>query len=425
MFSRQDVWQVLEEQQVLKSPAVSVDRLAEAAVLQKSPFVGVISGVRRCGKSTLLQQIRASHQEQQYYINFDDDRLISFAVEDFQALYELWIEKFGIQTTFYFDEIQNVLGWERFVRRLYDQGNKVYVTGSNATLLSKELGTRLTGRNIPLTLYPFSFVEYLRFLNIDIDKNSSSTVHKGSLKGHFQAYCEMGGFPDFIRTKETSYLRALYDNILFRDVVSRHAISSEKTLKEIALFIASNCGKPISYGAIQTYLKLGSQTTVKDYLSYMEDAYLIFLINKFSPSVKTQQIAPKKVYFIDVALARTVGFRTTEDRGPLLENLVFLELKRRGFDVSYYQGKAECDFVCRESNTAFRVIQVCADLSHPQTRERELRGLIEACEVFQLNQGLILTMDTEEIIRSAGVDIHIEPVWKWLLKSDVSTSQVF
>ena len=167
----------------------------------KSGEIIIITGIRRCGKSTLLQQTRKAYDAADYYMNFDDERLLNFTVNDFQVLYELFIELFGSQSTFFFDEIQNVEGWERFVRRLHDAGNKIYITGSNASMLSRELGTRLTGRHIQINLFPFSFREFLSFKKVDYDVKALSTQKKGEIKGSFNRYFELGGFQDYISTK--------------------------------------------------------------------------------------------------------------------------------------------------------------------------------------------------------------------------------
>lgn len=389
------------------------DEVPKLLTLHDSPFIVILSGVRRCGKSTVLQVVRQQHLPADYYLNFDDDRLVHFSLADFQVLLELFIELFGEQNTFYFDEIQNVVGWERFIRRLHNQGKKVYLTGSNATMLSKELGTHLTGRHLLTIFSPFSFREYLAFYQYKIDSvHSLTTTQKGIIKRHFKTYVQEGGFPEFLQTKQPEYLKTLYENILYRDILARHHLPSEKILKELVYYLASHIGKDVSFNAIKNMLGVGSSTTIKDYVSYLEDAFLVFLVNQYHPSLKKQILAPKKIYFIDVAMAKMVGFRASEDRGRLLENLVYLELKRRKKEIYFHRDKKECDFLIREGTKITGAIQVCAELNALDTRKREYEGLLEAMDIYQLKEGLVLTEDEE----SREKHVIIKPIWKWLLE---------
>ena len=385
--------------------------------LLKSQDVVVISGIRRCGKSTLLHQIRKNQPEKDYYLNFDDDRLVQFTTDDFQLLYELFISLFGKQQTFYFDEIQNVKGWERFVRRLHDYGNKIFITGSNASMLSRELGTHLTGRFLSYELFPFSFSEYLQWSKIEVNDSSKlSTEAKAGLIRQFDQYFIAGGFPAYLREQNPQYLKTLYENILYRDVLVRNKLTNEKELLELVFYLASNVAKLNSYSALTKTIGVANPTTIKNYLSFLEDAYLVFSVNKLSYSVKTQLRNPKKVYLIDLALVRTLGFHFTDDRGRFLENLVFLELKRGGRVIFYHQEKYECDFVIRDGANVVLAIQVTYSMQDGETHKRELNGLLEAMEEYQLITGLIITDHEEKEIDIPGKTITIVPAWKWLLE---------
>ncbi|OFY48183.1 MAG: ATPase [Bacteroidetes bacterium GWF2_41_31] len=384
--------------------------------LLKSQDVVVISGIRRCGKSTLLHQIRKNQPEKDYYLNFDDDRLVQFTTDDFQLLYELFISLFGKQQTFYFDEIQNVKGWERFVRRLHDYGNKIFITGSNASMLSRELGTHLTGRFLSYELFPFSFSEYLQWSKIEVNDSSKlSTEARAGLIRQFDQYFIAGGFPAYLREQNPQYLKTLYENILYRDVLVRNKLTNEKELLELVFYLASNVAKLNSYSALTKTIGVANPTTIKNYLSFLEDAYLVFSVNKLSYSVKTQLRNPKKVYLIDLALVRTLGFHFTDDRGRFLENLVFLELKRGGRVIFYHQNKFECDFIIRDGAQVVQAIQVTYSMQDGETHMRELNGLLEAMEEYQLNTGLIITDHEEKEIDIPGKTITIVPAWKWLL----------
>lgn len=377
----------------------------------------IISGVRRCGKSVLLQQIRSRMPQKDYFFNFDDDRLASFTVEHFQQLYEVFVELYGEEDSFYFDEIQNIPGWEHFVRRLYNLGKKVFITGSNARMLSKELGTLLTGCYIAIELYPFSFSEYLRFRGAEnLIGDISGTVKRGEIQAAFGRYMKEGGFPMYLNSGDDMILKTLYDNILYKDVMVRNQIINEREIKELVYFAVSNIGKPFTYISLTKVVGLKNPTTVKNYLEYIGNTYLLFTLNKLDNSVKTQLRNPKKVYAIDNAMIRRLGFHFSGEEGRLLENLVYVELRRRGGELFYHNsGKAECDFVVREGFRVIMAVQVCFLMDAPATREREIHGLIDAVNTYNLSEGFIVTNTSEEDLVVEGKKIHILPAWKWLL----------
>jgi predicted AAA+ superfamily ATPase len=408
---------VISDQKALKWVPTAIERQHVSIVEDDS--VVVISGIRRCGKSTLLQAIRSKNKEQDYYLNFDDDRLIQFKVEDFQLLLELFGERYGKQTTFYFDEIQNIIGWERFVRRLHDYGNKVYITGSNASMLSKELGTHLTGRYQQVELYPFSFLEYLTLNQIEPNSlDRFNTDDKALLKASFNDYFKLGGFPAFLKSKNPEYLKSLYESVLYRDVMVRNGITNEQELLELMFFVTSNTSKLISYNSLAKVIGVKNATTVKQYLGFLQDAYMLSLVSKYDTSVKKQLHNPKKVYGIDLGLMRQLSFQHSENQGRLLENLVFLELKRQNKTVYYHHSKSECDFVIKEKNSITQAIQVCWSLYDDHTKQREINGLLEAMSAYQLKEGFILTEDESDRLEVDDKIINIMPVWLWLLQSE-------
>jgi len=377
-------------------------------------FIIIISGLRRSGKSTLLQQLRKKYDG--YYLNFDDERLVNFKLEDFQHLYEIFIELFGEKNIFYFDEIQNIIEWERFIRRLHDNRKKIIISGSNASMLSKELGTHLTGRYLEIRLFPFSYKEFLRLFNREINvKFISLTENKANLKRDFNEYLLKGGLPEYLKTDNVEYLKILYENILYKDIIVRYKLPNERVLKELVNYIAANIAKEISYNSIKNLLQIGSATSVKDYFNYFENTYLIFLLPCFNYSLKKQIYLSKKVYLIDNALIINLGFRLSRDGGRLLENLVFIELKRKNKELYFFKEKNECDFVIKEQNKITQAIQVCYDLNE-ENKKRELNGLLEALERFKLKKGIILTYDNEEEMKIGNKKINIKPIWKWLLE---------
>lgn len=376
----------------------------------------IITGIRRCGKSVLLQQLRNKLSEQDFFFNFDDERLANFTVSDFQALQECFYELFGQQHTYYFDEIQNITGWETFVRRLYNEGCKVIITGSNARMLSRELGTHLTGRYISVETYPFSFAEYLKLINIHpVQADFYTTAGRSSLLVQFKNYIEKGGFPRYLQTHSSRYLSSLYESIVFRDVMARNALTNEKEIKELVFYLASNATRRITYSSLGKIIGIRHAETVKNYLEYIQQTYMIFQLMKYSPSVKVQMLNPKKIYFIDNAIIGRIGFNATDNIGYKLENIVFIELKRRGYDLFYHSDKRECDFIVRQKARITQAYQVTASVSDAKTRKREISGLQEAMSAYSLSEGYIITIDEKETIQVAEGIIHIVPAWEWML----------
>lgn len=408
--------QVIYEQRN-KQSNLGIIRPVDSRLLD-CPEILVITGVRRCGKSVLMQQIREKQKEKDYYLNFDDERLINFKVEDFQILNEVFMEDFGIQKCYYLDEIQNVEGWERFVSRLYGQGCKVFVTGSNANLLSKELGTFLTGRHVTMELYPFSFHEFLELKKITIKQDVLYTTEgKVLLLGEMQKYLKTGGLPQYIQSDNDNYLFSLYTDIIYKDVVVRNKINNEKQLKEMMYYLASNATHRFTYNSVAKAVNIKSPDTIKSYIGFVEDTYLVRQLTKFDYSVSGQMRSPKKIYFIDNALIHKIGFNATDNLGSSLENAVCVELMRRGKEIYYYADTQECDFIIREGASITGVMQVTVSIKEPTTRERELKGLLAAMDKFQISEGTIVTLeDEEEITVNALQHISVRPVWKWLLQ---------
>lgn len=416
---------ILDQREDQRWPSMYIKRTSETNLntLSQNKEIIVLSGIRRCGKSVLLEHARRiSGSGNDYYFNFEDERLVNFETEDFEVLHQTLISLYGVQKNFYLDEIQNIPAWELFIRRLYNNGCKIYITGSNANLFSEELGTRLTGRYITLNIYPISFAEFSQY-HIPLERVDLSTTEIGTLKESYSKYLEFGGIPAYITNKSTEYLHSLYESILYRDIIARYNVGNSVALKKLLFFLASNCGKEVSLSKLRGMINnngkiIKSNTTISDYCSYIENSLMCFFVNRYDDNLKAQQQAPRKVYFVDHVLAKILGFRTSEDRGRTLENIVFIELKRRGYEVFYYSDSKECDFVVREGACTQQVIQVCIELYDPSTKARELAGLVEAMNKFSLLEGLIITENEEgrEIVEINGkrYDIIIKPIWKWL-----------
>lgn len=418
MLDREIMKQIIADQREYQPPKICFDRTQTHYVQDfiDDPNILIISGIRRSGKSTLQRILQQKLPESDYFFNFDDDRLVNFEIQDFQTLLEVFIELFGKQSTFYFDEIQNIEGWERFIRRLYDRGNKIIITGSNANLLSKELGTHLTGRYIRFEIYPLSFNEIIKQEYPEVfTKKALGTDDIGMILHHFSTYIQHGGIPEYYKFRKTEYLKDLYEGILYRDIVARYNITNEKPLRELVYYFASNIGKEFSYTKLSEIVGLSSPHTVSNYCDHLEKCYLCFSLSRYSHSLKKQMLYNKKCYMIDPALIRIIGFRVSEDKGRLLENIVFLQLKMLGLEVYFHKEQKECDFVIRKNNQIIQAIQVATNLLDEKTKNREISGLIEAMESYGLQEGLILTENQQETLKINQYQIKILPIWKWLL----------
>jgi uncharacterized protein len=252
-------------------------QLAEVERAADVPHAVIVSGLRRVGKSTLLAQMaRKLGRDSFYYVNFEDDRFLGFQPEDADHLYQSLVETFGERKIFVVDEVQNISGWEHFVRRFMDMDFKFYITGSNASLLSRELGTRLTGRYVPVELFPFSFREFLHFRQESIpDMQRMTTLEKGRLKNLLDEYLQAGGIPDALKYPELPLLRTLYDDVLYRDIATRHRLDAVTALKELAFTLMSNPSGLVSFNKLKEQFRLGSVNTIKSYIDYMENSWLL------------------------------------------------------------------------------------------------------------------------------------------------------
>lgn len=392
------------------------DRLADVEQASSLPHAVIVSGLRRVGKSTLLAQMAHKlGKDAFYYLNFEDDRFIGFQAEDANDLYQSLVELFGERKVFVVDEVQNVTGWEHFVRRFMEMGFKFYITGSNASLLSRELGTRLTGRHVPIELFPFSFREFLEFRGQPApDLLRMTTAGKGALKAALGAYLQMGGIPDALKYPELPLLRTLYDDVLYRDIATRYHLDAVTALKELAFYLMSNPACLVSFNKLKEQFHLGSVNTIKSYIDYMENSWLVFTLNLYAFSVKRQQIAPKKIYCIDSGLSNAVGFGFSPKAGKLLENLVFLALRRQSREIFYYTtpGGFEVDFYLPEKQ---QLVQVAHSLAAPATRERELRALADAVKSVKVKKALILSDANENGLEVNGVPVEVLSTAEWLL----------
>ncbi|PKL92987.1 MAG: hypothetical protein CVV21_01175 [Candidatus Goldiibacteriota bacterium HGW-Goldbacteria-1] len=388
----------------------------------------LITGVRRSGKSSLMRLICGDimkagvRKENILYVNFDDERFIDFTSADFEVLYETYLEAENPRGKkyFFFDEIQNISGWQRWANRLYERGDtKVFITGSNASMLSSEISTHLTGRNRQAVNWPFSFGEYLKFHEVSAAVSKPpSAEKKAALKSRLSLYIAGGGFPEAVKNNDVTLVEQYYKDIIYRDIISRYALRNSREFKELCVYLSSNIGTICSYENLAKMIHAKNITTVKNYLEYLESAYMFFRLPMFDFSVRRQIYNPGKFYCVDTGMAKVTGFKFSENAGHIYENAVFLELKRRNREIYYWKSKDghEVDFVCREGMKITEAIQVCLDISAEKAKDREIRGLVEAAAELKVKKLTIITKDEEKIINHGGLSVAVVPMWKWLLK---------
>jgi uncharacterized protein len=395
----------------------------------KTEEITILKGIRRCGKSTLFTNHiknllkNGINKKEILIINFEDPRFIeNHTTKILDEILEVYNEYISDKKPYLFlDEVQNIEMWEKWVRTSYElkKVKKLYVTGSSSKLLSKEFGTALSGRYLDIDVFPLSFREYLEFRNEKIPNLKEMITNKIKYKRLFNSYTNEGGFPKVVLSDtdlKKKEILVYYDSIILKDIVARYNLKNSENVKKVSFFLISNIGKPINLNNIKKALNI-SYELVEKYFEYLKDTFMIFEVNRYEYSLKKQFFSYKKIYSCDLAFNNYVGFQFKEDIGRLLENLVFLELKRRNYEIYYYTSKNghECDFVIKEGLKITQAIQVTKEMTDEKTRQREFKGLIEAMKELKLESGLILTENEEDEVLEDGFKIKIIPIWKWLL----------
>jgi uncharacterized protein len=343
-------------------------------------FATIISGVRRSGKSTLLRMIYQQDESRYTYLHFDDPRLLEFTTDDFFKL-----EEMAPESLFMFDEVQRVSGWVSYIRYLTEKNQPVYITGSNAAMLSGEMASLLTGRHLSYELFPFSYPEFLSAGGFE--SNISS----------FDAFLSTGGFPEYVRHKDQLILQSLFLDILERDIIARHQIRSSFEFKQLAVYLLNNIARQYSVRKLAEMIKVGSPNTISTFIAYLEDAYLFYSIPKFDYSHKKQLVNPKKIYTVDNGLVLANTSKIQDYKGKLFENAVFIQLRRKSKKIYYFSLQGECDFIVRYPDQEIGCYQACLVLSK-ENYEREVNGLMEAMDFFNLDEGFIVTHNQSDQI---------------------------
>ena len=397
-----------ERDRALRRSSVPRELAAPLSKALASTLVKVITGPRRAGKSTLAFQVLADRRFA--YLNFEDDALRGET--DGDELVEAIEAVYGETEFFFFDEIQNYPRWESFINKLHRRGCNLVITGSNSRLLSRELASALTGRHLPFELLPFSFPEFLL----------ASGTREADAGASFQRYLLWGGFPEVVLggAEPSGYLRTLFDSVVLRDIVTRHRIRASTAMHDLLNLLINNAASRFSARSLERSLGALSTATIQKFIGYCREAYLVQDLQPYFFKPKIRLKADRKIYALDNGLISAVSQPVTANTSRLLENLVFVELVRRGFkpnrDLFYYQTRsgAEVDFLLRRGSENLELLQVTQNLSALKTREREIRALRLGAEELKPRRLTVVTLDSTERIRGADPDINVVPCRNWL-----------
>ncbi|MBU4347649.1 ATP-binding protein [Patescibacteria group bacterium] len=392
-----------------------------------------ITGARRVGKSFLMRQLaqelikQGVSKNQILIINFEDPRFSDLNLKLLQKIYETYLEFIQPKGKIYIflDEIQEVEKWEKWVLMAQElKKAQIILSGSNAKLLSQELATLLTGRHLDLKIYPLSFEEFLKFHNVIIKNNLDLIRNEIKVKSLLKSYIENGSFPEVVlRENKKEILLAYFNDVLEKDLIKRYKIRKPEKFKDILKFYYSNTASLITFNSLEKIFKI-SADTIEKFSSYFTLNYLLFFVKRFSYKIKEQEKSPRKVYAVDTGMANTIGFKFSENKGKLAENIVFAQLLRQmsqNFNMETYYWKDEkhweVDFVIKEKNFIKKLIQVCFDLSDANTKAREIKPLIKASKELKCDNLLIITDDFEHEEKISSKKIKYIPLWKWLLEN--------
>ena len=433
---------ILDHKTFFQSPFDIIPRNVSVPPCLDGREINLIYGPLHAGKTSFLKQVASLLQGTKVYINFEDSRFKELEPEDFQEIEKIATEVYSKENEneeepdedpdaegavhYFLDEIHNVPGWENWVDRLNREGAGVFITSSSTSLLSQDSSSLFAERTRALKLLPFSFKEYLTMRKLRVPKPNLLTPSRcDEMLCLFLHYFDNGGFPGVIKDGNSLLSRAYFEETLQTGVIARHNIQDAEELKRLAVFLISNMASEYSLDTLKKVSGIDSEDTVRDYLDYLEEAFLLYrtpMFNHVSENGNEKDV-PCKVYAGDTGFFKTVYPNYPDSLGLRFENLVFLELLRQGKQVSYFRDRKECDFLITEkdSQAVTAAIQVSVYFGSPVTREREVLGLMAAMEEYGLNEGLILILDDEEVMEIADSDgekrkIIVNSVWKWMLE---------
>ena len=395
MVTTSDLQRIAEKQRKTESRRESgLPRRIDVSPQILESHALVITGVRRCGKSTLMTQRIRKSGDPWFYLKFDAPQLVNLELADSERL-DAVIEGFEAKRL-YFDEVHELEGWELFVLEKLDEGYRVCVTGSNASLLKGERASKLTGRHVSIELFPFSYDEFLAFSK------------KAPGPGSVEEYLEVGGFPRYVQTREELHLLELFDDIVYRDVIVRHGIRDVGAVKRLAAYLAENPGCRFSASRMLQPLGVANASTITQWCDWLQDAYLFFFVPKYADSMRAQIVNPRKVYCVDTGMLQTVSARLVFNDALRFENLVFLALRRKFREIYYFDGDGECDFIAVRRHAVSIAVQACVEL-HSEDVAREIKGLRSAMSRFGLSEGWVVTLDQSDEYTVPEGAIHVVP----------------
>jgi uncharacterized protein len=408
---------------LLEKKYITRNQTASAEKHLENNLVKVVVGPRRAGKSRFSAHLLKDKIPA--YINFDEESLVK--IKDYDELIKEIHSLYGEKKYLFFDEIQNLPSWELFINKLHRQGYNILLTGSNAKLLSKELASSLTGRHIPIEIFPFNFKEFLHAKDF-VFKAEEMVIPeiKGKLLNHLANYMVNGGFPEMAvkNLEPKGYLDTLLDSLIFQDIVKRHKLRLPESVYSLELFLLNNFASELSYRKIANQLGFSSVATLQKYLKYLEEAFLVYVLQRYSHKAGERLSSPKKAYLVDNGYIAAKAVQYSPNSGKLMENLIFSELLKMGYkpnhDLFYYKTRnaKEVDFILRDDLKIKTLIQAAYRVNEMGARDREIRALIEASDELKCDDLMILTLDYEAEEEFAGKKIRFMPVWLWLVNMD-------
>lgn len=406
-----------ERDDLLAQSYISRHITLNADVLLSSHLIKLITGPRRVGKST--QALLMLRNKNFAYLNFDKQELLDNWNAD--LVMRLLDEVYPAYDYLLLDEVQNLPHWDVWVTELFRQGKNMIITGSNANMLSSEMATVLTGKYLPIEMLPFSLAEFFEWHHLDLkailpEQRNEATVLEDD-------YLRLGGYPETVaaRTLSTSYLSTLFDSIIWKDVVKRHKIRKTEDINNMALYLLTNFCNPLSANDIADALNIGSVATTQKFMAFLHEPFLFYYLPRYNNKLKLMNKAPRKVYVVDNGFVAAKAFSTSDNLGRLLENQVFVNLLRKGYDpeksMFYYRthNNKEIDFVLRENNRVKQLVQVSYEMTSEKTIRRECSALKEAAQELHCNDLFVLTYNEKRTLDWEGCKIHIVPCWEWLL----------
>ena len=401
-----------ERDELMSRPYLIRRSNQDTDLLLNSSLIKLITGPRRVGKST--QALLMLRNKNFAYLNFDNHSLLE--AWDANLVMRMLDDVYSGYEYILLDEVQNLDGWDLWVSELYRLGKNLVITGSNARMLSSEMATVLTGKYLQVEMLPFSLEEFFDWNKLDLHMLKPEDITNSYVLT--DDYLRNGGYPEVVASRQLtrSYLDTLFDSIIWKDVAKRHNVRNVTDLNNLAMYLVSNFCNPVSANDLTTELGFSSVNTTKKYMDYLHEPYLFYYLSRYNNKLKLMKKAPRKVYVVDNGFVAAKAFSLSDNLGRLLENQVFIELLRRGYDIEktifYYRSRndKEVDFVLRKGTHIERLVQVCYDMSNPKTEKREVDSIIECAQELKCNNLVIITYNEKRTIEKDGYKIDVIPI---------------